>query len=457
MGVLFLLFFVLVAHASSSAYKTQTPGGSRLLILFLDGLRYDYFQHLDEAGGIGQIRAQGCHVPRVTPVFPSNCFSNVHAIFAGHNSTHFNAFNTSLEANYTHSDLLWYRAAEMGKSVKLVHFPFCPSLNVRGVDCIPHADPIAPSLNSTLSDALQSITNSSSDLTVVYYGELDRLGHAYGPYPETMLSVIIQTIDMAISQVVEFIKSNPNENVNFAIVSDHGMTKFKAPITLERAFKWFHLKNLVNLGSVVGIWPKPAAKDDLSAALSKERIFRNYTPETLPVVAWQSSELPPIILVADPGYVFEVHHHPPVSWDHFYPERMLPQLQGVHGYLPNVSDMQTTFFAYGPAFMPGCMPMNKTVYTYDIYPLLRNALLPNSLPLDPSGDGDDDNDDEPAPGWEVKVVMGVLFAVFAVILIFGLALRRLLKIKQHPVDRICLTDDFDEAEYREYKMESLPV
>lgn len=83
MGVLFLLFFVLVAHASSSAYNTQTPGGSRLLILFLDGLRYDYFQHLDETGGIGQIRAQGCHLPRVKPVFPSNCFSNVHAIFAG--------------------------------------------------------------------------------------------------------------------------------------------------------------------------------------------------------------------------------------------------------------------------------------------------------------------------------------------------------------------------------------
>ena len=83
MGVLFLLFFVLVAHASSSANSTQTPPTSRLLILFLDGLRWDYLNHFDDSSGFGQMRTRGCHVPRVKPVFPSTCYANVHALFAG--------------------------------------------------------------------------------------------------------------------------------------------------------------------------------------------------------------------------------------------------------------------------------------------------------------------------------------------------------------------------------------
>lgn len=65
------------------------------------------------------------------------------------------------------------------------------------------------------------------------------MAHAHGPSKETMLkNATIPIIDVAISRVVEFIKSNPNENLNFAIVSDHGMTKFEGFIQPERAFKW---------------------------------------------------------------------------------------------------------------------------------------------------------------------------------------------------------------------------
>ncbi len=89
MGVLFLLFFVLVAHASSSAYSTQTPHNSRLLALFLDGMRWDYLESVDESGGIGEMRARGCHISHVKPIFPSNCHANIHALFAG-KPKHFN-------------------------------------------------------------------------------------------------------------------------------------------------------------------------------------------------------------------------------------------------------------------------------------------------------------------------------------------------------------------------------
>lgn len=215
MGVLFLLFFVLVAHASSSAYNTQTPHDSRLLILFLDGLRWDYLNHLDETGGIGRMRTQGCHVPRVKPVFPANCYNNMHALFAGtfpfalssvlfgkvvggyslvlgHNLTNLDVFNDKFEAEYTHPELLWNRALKQvclggmdfcgglrpirlilaclhsqGKSVKLFHFPFCSSLLERGMDCIQPVDDHTP-LNTTLGDALQSLANHTTDLAGVY-------------------------------------------------------------------------------------------------------------------------------------------------------------------------------------------------------------------------------------------------------------------------------------------------
>lgn len=45
-------------------------------------------------------------------------------------------------------------------------------------------------------------------------------------------------IDEAILDVVEYIKEHPGENINFAIVSDHGMMDFEDFVTIDIFFLW---------------------------------------------------------------------------------------------------------------------------------------------------------------------------------------------------------------------------
>ncbi|KAL5960522.1 Glycerophosphocholine cholinephosphodiesterase ENPP6 [Taenia solium] len=440
MGVLFLLFFVLVAHASSSAYNTQTPHDSRLLILFLDGLRWDYFNHLDATGGIGRMRTRGCHVPRVKPVFPANCYSNMHALFAGHNSTSLDIFNDMFEAEYTHPELLWNRALKLGKSVKLFHFPFCSSLLQRGMDCVQPVDKHT-SLNTTLGDALQSLANHTTDLAVVYYGELDRVAHARGPSSEEMKhGETILKVDEAIFNVIQSLQILHDASLNFAVVSDHGMTDFKGFLALDRVFKWMLIDKVVNLGSAVGLWPKPDVEKNLADSLPADSHFHVYTPQTMPVTLWHPTRLPPIVLIADPGYIFQISYHPPVTWNHLSAHNISRQPQGVHGYLPDVTDMHTTFLAYGPAFEFGCGGEQGGLYTYDLFPLLNSALSGGAV-IKPTTGGESET------GWEMKLLGGILFTLFAVVLILGLALRRLLRIGRKHANSPLVYDFVEVDEY----------
>ncbi|VUZ49384.1 unnamed protein product [Hymenolepis diminuta] len=476
MGRLFLLFCVIVAHASSAAYSSQTPGGNRLLILFLDGLRHNYFEYLDETGGVNQMRMGGCHVPKVKPVFPSNCFSNVHALFAGRESLHFSDFNASTEVNYTHRDLLWYRAAAEGKNVNLYHFPFCSGVIEKGLNCIPRRKYRKYPLKSTLATALHSLINKNTDLAVVYYEEIDEKGHLRGSSMDVMMeNDTMFKIDEAILDVVEYIKEHPEENINFAIVSDHGMMDFNGFVTIDVFFLWRDVEHIVNLGSVAGIWPTNGSENSLEWRLrSPNRRFNLYTPKTLPGNAWPSSELAPYLLIPFPGYLLHVNYYPNSFADHFNPEKLPKKPRGAHGYSSDVEDMHTTFLAYGPAFSQGCEIKNKdNFFTYDVFPIIQKALFSESPPLPATSKTTESNittisdttsttttivSTPPKPeaitgteqlsGWEIKMVVGVIVAAFVIILLIGLVTRRILRMRQRQVDRICLVEDLADAEFQ---------
>lgn len=162
----------------------------------------------------------------------------------------------------------------------------------------------------------------------------------------------------------------------------------------------------------------------------------------MPVTSWHPTRLPPIVLIAEPGYVFQISYHPPVTWDHLSAHNIPRQPQGVHGYLPDVTDMHTTFLAYGPAFEFGCGGEQGRFYTYDLFPLLDSALSGRAV-TEPTGGSESET------GWEMKLLGGILFTLFAVVLILGLALRRLLRIGRKHADSPLVYDLAEVDEYGE--------
>ncbi|VDM00070.1 unnamed protein product [Schistocephalus solidus] len=99
---------------------------------------------------------------------------------------------------------------------------------------------------------------------------------------------------------------------------------------------------------------------------------RVFTPSNMPH-SWniQPSNMPPLLLVADVGYIFSSHYHSVVEALH---PANGPSL-GAHGYPPEEEDMQTAIFAVGPQFAKVAAPvLTEPVSTHHVFPLLTHLL-----------------------------------------------------------------------------------
>ncbi len=175
----------------------------------------------------------------------------------------------------------------------------------------------------------------------------------------------------------------------------------------------------------------------LKATLSGGPHFHLYTPETVPS-SWGQliSPLPPVLLVAEPGYAFLSNHYASVRRDHPWENDPEAQ-QGQHGYPPDVPDMHTAFYGYGPAFSAH-VEVTEDLHTFDVHAVLEGILFgrrptgaveklimtgARPLPLE--------------PGYLVVVV--VCSAV--VLLVIALAALRLRQMRRRYGERL-LDEDF---------------
>ena len=80
---LFRILFVLVF--SLLVYHTSASRHSGLLVLLLDGFRWDYVRDelLEKLPNFKFLKSNGSSVKRVKPVFPADCYPNIYSLFTG--------------------------------------------------------------------------------------------------------------------------------------------------------------------------------------------------------------------------------------------------------------------------------------------------------------------------------------------------------------------------------------
>lgn len=81
-----LVFAVSVFGTSAFNYYSNdgAGGGNKLLLILVDGCRWDYpDQDMDELPGFRKIAQNGVRAPYVTPIFPSNSYPNWYTIVTG--------------------------------------------------------------------------------------------------------------------------------------------------------------------------------------------------------------------------------------------------------------------------------------------------------------------------------------------------------------------------------------
>ncbi|TPP58060.1 Translation initiation factor eIF-2B subunit alpha [Fasciola gigantica] len=261
---------------------------------------------------------------------------------------------------------LWNSGLQGSKSFYF-HFPLCGLEEPTNSRCEPYAKHhMHPSaLNRTLTRALKRLSDGTSDLVVVYYDQLDTVGHTAGPLSNELLLNVLPQLDQVLLDLVQQLRAS-SRDVHLVLTSDHGMTEVRGKELLDRFVPRNHVKKVINRGSTVGIWPHPNHYDLAYRRLEglRKRHFAVYNRSTIPS-SWRTGGplFPPVLLVAEPGYLIHSDQWP-IETNHY---DLTQPFVGAHGYTATELDMHVPLFVFGPKVRPGVTyaggPLDQ-VHTY---------------------------------------------------------------------------------------------
>ncbi|XP_076356226.1 glycerophosphocholine cholinephosphodiesterase ENPP6-like isoform X1 [Tachypleus tridentatus] len=401
----FCSFFALCAvlaivHCSSA--KSQ----NKLLLILVDGCRWDYVNERDDLFGFRKIAEYGVQAEFVTPIYPSNSYPNWYTIVTG-----LYAENHGFVENYMYdpvredfflmapdpssnkihwwnqSEPLWITAEKNNLRSALYWWDGC-QVEIHGkkpTECIKYK-----SLNNSdevvtekLKESLVKFQKDEIDLVQLYYEAVDINGHKYGPDSNERKNAFARIDKILDSLQREIEERDITDKINLVIVSDHGMISTDPKnnlklINISTAIKLEDLKYMIYYGASCMIVPKEGKENKLYDDLVESNIagLQVYKKEDIPEKYHIKGNnlTPPIVLMADPEYYIiglqdETRSIP----------RSSKVYLGSHGYDPDkTKDMQTIFFARGPAFKKGFK--SGSIHMVDHYNLLCHLLNIKPLP-----------------------------------------------------------------------------
>jgi len=403
-AVAILLLCVLGSFPSAAGDKK----GNKVLIVTVDGFRWDYFSQFNvgELSGFDRLRSEGASAKRLLPEFPTLSFVNYYSLITGlHPESHGMIDNYMWDENHDEVFLLgenqdqyhpfwwndgeplWITAKKQGKRSYFWYWCGC-EIEIRGYrpdfcqEYLSSPNPSLTNFTDALNAAVEVLRNGSADLAGVYLEQIDDTGHGFGPDSNEIRDKILR-IDAELNRVQDLLENTRFEgqitgsmfdSVNMVVFSDHGMVE-RVGGASDNSAAVIHLLDIVDTtdyvrvmgskaGPILSIWPNPGQEDWLYERLkSANRKMSVYKKADIPDKYFLKNHyrVPPIYLVADKGYVFLTN--PAV--------RTLNNV-GYHGYDNAIEDTHAIFFARGPEFKKGAVV--ETLPNIDIYGLLSNVL-----------------------------------------------------------------------------------
>jgi len=387
-----LLALLLAACATTP--PPAPPARPQLLLISIDGLRADALDW-GITPHLSQLAAQGVRAQWMNPSYPALTFPNHYTLVTGLRPDHHGIIHNSMEDadlggfKVSQSDVvgdgrwwggepIWVGAEKADLRSGTWSWPGSEA-EISGVrpshwrvyDGHVPAQQRAMQVAAWLEDPRQPVA-----LAALYFDQVDKAGHDYGPQSAEYRHAITQ-VDAAIGKLVARLRRDGRlDRTNIVIVSDHGMATVQPQqvIAVEDMVPMDEAK-VVSIGQSIGIAPRPgkeqAAADRLLGAHPQYDCWRR---ETLPA-RWHYGTHPRV-----PPIICQMHE----GWDALagedVPARHAGHVRGSHGYDPALASMRAVFIARGPSFVSGTtLPPFDNV---DVYPLLTRLLDVPAAPND---------------------------------------------------------------------------
>ncbi len=363
----YVLFLLILAASCSGKKKVEEDIGSAtldsyVLVVSFDGFRWDY-SDLYETPNFDLLEESGVKAEHLISSFPTKTFPNHYTLATGLYPDHHGIINNSfyaseLEGIYrigatemvTNPDAyfgepLWVTAEKQGvKSAS--YFWVGSEAPIMG---------ISPSYWETYDGRVPYLSrvdqvikwlklplNERPGLIFLYFDEPDGTAHRYGP-EHTETGDVVNYLDSILGYIrSELSELEYGELVNLIVLSDHGMglTRPDKFVNLEEYLKEEWASSVIGGNPLYLIEPAEGFADSITNTLNAVEGVSAWQKEDIPerLHYGTSVRFPGIVVVADS--LWSIGTNPDPSG----------YSGGAHGYDNAFSDMNTIFYAEGPAF-----------------------------------------------------------------------------------------------------------
>lgn len=379
------LILTITALLSACAKNDQVT-----VIISLDGFRWDYTQWYDTPF-LDRMAQEGVEAALI-PSYPSKTFPNHYTLATGLFPDHhgiignkfinratgkkFSLSNREVkhDAHYYGGEPIWLTAQRQGLRTAVFYWPGS-DVAVQGkypdkyfnYDQEPRL-----TFGQRIDGILKQLRRPEAkrpQLIMAYFEQPDHNGHVYGPQAK-QTRIAVMEIDKLISNLYERIQKLPiSDNVNFIVVSDHGMTLTmpEKHIDARQYLKkeWYYD---IEGDAPANIYVREGCADSICQALQGVDHIR----------VWHRTEVPYYLHYGTNENVGDVVIDTELGW--LFSDKKA-EYGGTHGYDPSYNDMHALFRAVGPAFKHISLPHFPNV---DVYPLLCHLLGIEPAPNDGS-------------------------------------------------------------------------
>ena len=363
--------FVLVFALSTSGQRTIDDLRPTVILISLDGFRYDYLEKFDPPT-LNRLAGEGVRAKWMIPSFPTKTFPNHYTIATGLYPEHHGIVENNVydfgeiftiddhkdvtDGRWWWGEPIWVTAEKQGQTAASYFYVGSEAeiQNTRPRFWRNYNGKVPPEMRVDKVLAWFDLpANQRPTMISTYFSDTDDLGHEFGPDAEETRYAALN-LDRYISRLLDGLRARGIENrVNFVIVSDHGMAARdqRNAVVMDDYFDTTDktiADPILTTGEIWQIFPKPGKEDLIVARL------KNIQHAT----CWKKSDVParlhynegrriaPIVCTSDEGWAMTTRKRfdtTKAAWD-------FDKVRGAHGYDNRYESMRATFIAHGPAF-----------------------------------------------------------------------------------------------------------
>lgn len=372
----FVVIFIFIAIISCSGVAQRPINDLKptVILISLDGFRYDYLDKFDPPT-LKQLAREGVRAKWMIPAFPTKTFPNHYTIATGLYPQNHGLVENSVydfgeifriddrkhvqDSRWWWGEPIWTTAEKQGQIAASYFFvgteaeiggewpTFWRTYNGRV--------PPAMRVDKVLAWFDLPVDKRPTVITM-YFSDTDDVGHEFGPDAEETRYAALDA-DRYIKRLNDGLAARGiADRVNIIIVSDHGMATRdqRNAVVMDDYFDTTDKSiadPILTTGEIWQIFPKPGKEDLIVSALKPIKNATCWRKRDIPERLHYSkgNRIAPIVCTADEGWNL-------TSRKRYEDTKKMPdfdQVRGSHGYDNRYQSMQATFIAHGPAFKRG--------------------------------------------------------------------------------------------------------